>query len=412
MIPAVRIERVAAGGDGVGHLADGRVVFIPATAPGDLVEPRELRLSARFARAWPGQVVESGPGRVDPPCHHLREDGCGGCQLQHLAETAQQEVRKRIVGDALRRIGKLVVEDPPLRAAESPWGYRTRITLHRTETGTFGFHRAECPGEVFPLRRCLIAREELNGLWEELSPLAATLPPTVTHMTLRVDAGGGLHCVLHGAHPGSADLAPLIAMRRELASRGREASFWYGARGGESVLVAGNATGGQSSAMVFEQVHPAMAESIRRWVMDRLAPKAGSRWWDLYAGAGEMTDRLARRGAEVESVERDRAAVVLASRSPMPGVRRHAGTVEEWIPRLTRPDGVLVNPPRTGLTPRVSAGVVASGVRRVGYISCDPATLARDLKILGDHYALSSVQAFDLFPQTAHVEVAAILERR
>ncbi len=410
MIPAVRIERVAAGGDGVGHLTDGRVVFIPATAPGDLVEPRDIRLSARFARAWPGRVVEPGPGRIEVPCDHRRKDGCGGCQLQHLAEPAQQEARKRIVGDALRRIGKLALEDPPLRAADSPWGYRTRITLHRSRDGTFGFHQAERPGEVFPLRYCLIAREELNALWEELSPLAATLPAAVTRLSLRVDAGGGMHCVLHGDGSGHPDPAPVVKIQRELASRGQETSFWCGERGGASVPMAGAA--GPSSAMVFEQVHPAMAETIRSWVMERLAPEAGQSWWDLYAGTGEMTDRLARKGAEVESVERDQEAVALASRSGIAGVRRHVGYVEEWISRLAPPDGVLVNPPRTGLTPAVSAGLGASGARRMAYISCDPATLARDLRHLGDRYGVSAVQAFDLFPQTAHVEVAVILEQR
>lgn len=412
MIPAIRIERVAAGGDGVGILSDGRVTFVPGTAPGDLVELQDLRLSSRFARAHPGRILEPGPGRVEVPCAHLRDDDCGGCRLQHLSESAQQEVRQRIVGDALRRIGKLTIEDPPLTPAATPWGYRTRITLHRTGNGSFGLHRAGRPGDTFALRRCLIAREELNLLWEGLSPLAASLPASVTELTLRVDAGAALHCVVHGDGSGLPDPAVLREIRAALAARGQEVTFWSGPRGGTSVLVAGGEEAEQHKAMVFEQVHPAMAETIRGWVMERLAPVAGTCWWDLYAGIGEMTDRLARMGVEVESVERDRSAVVLASRTTIPGIRRHAGSVEEWIHRLPGPDGVLVNPPRTGLAPEVAKGVAASGARRIAYISCDPATLARDLKRLGDPYQVSAVRAFDLFPQTAHVEVAAILERR
>ncbi len=412
MTPAIRIDRVAAGGDGVGRLPDGRVVFVPGTAPGDLVELADLRMSSRFARARPGRIVEPGPGRVEAPCAHLREDGCGGCQLQHLTEREQQNVRQCIVGDALRRIGELAIENPPLPAAVSPWGYRTRVTLHRARNGSFGLHRAECPEEIFPLRRCLIAREELNTLWEEMSPLAAKLPASVTHLTLRVDAGAALHCVVHADGSGPPDPAVLVQMRAALAARGQGVTVWSGARGGASVRVAGGEEADTASAIVFEQVHPSMAETIRGWVMERLVPGAGTCWWDLYAGTGEMTDRLARGGAAVESVERDREAVVLASRTGHPGIRRHVGRVEQWIARLPRPDGVLVNPPRAGLTSVVTKAVAASGARRIAYISCDPATLARDLKRLGDRYQVAEVRAFDLFPQTAHVEVAAILERR
>src|SRR5882724_8226934 len=106
---AVRILRLASGGDGVGKLEDGRTVFVPRTAPGDLIEPAALREHRRFARARPGRLLEQGPDRVEPRCPHYTQDECGGCQLQHLALPAQQDARRSFVGDALRRLARLDV---------------------------------------------------------------------------------------------------------------------------------------------------------------------------------------------------------------------------------------------------------------------------------------------------------------
>ena len=118
---AVRIERIASGGDGVGRLADGRTVFVPRTAPGDLIEPADVQLHKRFARASVGVVLEAGPDRIEPHCPHYVSDRCGGCQLQHLAPDAQRAARQLIAGDALRRLAKLDVPDPPIEPAPEDW---------------------------------------------------------------------------------------------------------------------------------------------------------------------------------------------------------------------------------------------------------------------------------------------------
>src|SRR6266699_843350 len=122
----VSITRVAVGGDGVGRLSDGRVVFVPRTAPGDRIRLREgsLQRHRNFARAELGEIVSSGPARVAPPCPHYVHDHCGGCQLQHLAYDAQLAAKRAIVGDALRRIGKLDMPDPEIVEALEEWRYR------------------------------------------------------------------------------------------------------------------------------------------------------------------------------------------------------------------------------------------------------------------------------------------------
>jgi 23S rRNA (uracil1939-C5)-methyltransferase len=160
---------------------------------------------------------------------------------------------------------------------------------------------------------------------------------------------------------------------------------------------------------VFEQIHPAMGDRVRAFALATLGAAPGRHVWDLYAGIGETTASLVAAGAAVESVESDQRAVAEAeARGPV--ARRHAGRVEELLPELSPPDLVITNPPRTGMDPRVTAALERLGPERIVYVSCDPATLARDLGRL-PRFRLALVRAFDLFPQTAHVETVAGLER-
>jgi 23S rRNA (uracil1939-C5)-methyltransferase len=167
----------------------------------------------------------------------------------------------------------------------------------------------------------------------------------------------------------------------------------------------------------FEQVNPHMGDRIRSWALSQFGPLAGLTSWDLYAGIGETTALLAAAGATVQSVELDSRAVREATRrGPEAGVVRHVGRAEDVTPRLPAPDVIITNPPRTGMDARVTDAIVAARPRRLAYVSCDPATLARDLSRLlprvpaAPPMRLAAVRAFDLFPQTAHVETVAILE--
>ena len=151
---AVRILRLAAGGDGVGKLPDGKTVFVPRTAPGDLVELMGLKDHQRFARARPGRLLEASPHRVEPRCPHYVRDECGGCQLQHLDYDAQLETRRSLVGDAIRRVGKREVSDPPIVPANQIYEYRTKLTLHVAAGGKrIGLHPYQRPDQVFELDR-------------------------------------------------------------------------------------------------------------------------------------------------------------------------------------------------------------------------------------------------------------------
>lgn len=402
---AVRILRLAAGGDGVGKLDDGRTVFVPRTAPGDLAELAGVRPYKRFARARLGRLLEASPHRVDPRCPHYIRDECGGCQLQHLEPGAQREARRGFVGDALRRLGRREVPDPPIVAAELEYDYRTRITLAVDAGGKhIGLHRYDRADEIFDLDWCHITAPELMELWQALRPLRVLLPPLLATIVLRLDRAGGRHVLFRTT--GDEAWSGGRPLHAELVGRGQPATIWWGAAGA-SRAVAG--AGDAYPATVFEQVHPAMGDKVRAHAVAALGALAGRQVWDLYAGVGETTADLVRGGASVESVESDRRAVAEAE-ARGPTARRHAARVEHVLGALGAPDLVITNPPRTGMDARVTQALDRVGPERVVYVSCDPATLARDLTRM-PAFRLSDVRAFDLFPQTAHVETVAVLER-
>jgi 23S rRNA (uracil1939-C5)-methyltransferase len=399
----VRILRIAAGGDGVGRLADGRVVFIPRTAPGDLVEADGLSLHARFARARAGRLLEAGPDRVDPPCAHYLGDACGGCQLQHLNPAAQRAARRAIAGDALRRIGRFEVPDPELETGEADLHYRSKITLTVRASGReAGFHRLGDAGDVFDLRRCEIAAEPINRVWRDLRGSAAQWPPALRQIVLRQARDGSRHIVLRGPIQPDRDF-PLP----------EACALWWERPDGTVRQVAGPPAGSDGVAPgTFEQVHPAMGRRVRSYALQLLGTVTGRHVWDLYAGIGETTAALLAAGASVESVEADSHAVSLAERLAHPQVRRVAGLVEEWAGRLEPPWAVVTNPPRTGMDRRALTALSAAAPLVVVYVSCDPATLARDLATLRDRYRITTLRGFDLFPQTAHIETVVRLDRQ
>ncbi len=397
----VAIERIAAGGDGVGRLEDGRTVFVPRTAPGDVARVASIRRQKRFARASLTGIETPGAGRVEPRCPHYTRDRCGGCQLQHLDGASQRAARRSIVGDALRRVGRLDLPDPPLHAAGSEWRYRARITLHQGMNGAIGFHRMGQAGQVFQLEDCHVARPELMDLWARVGRSRSLLPRSLDTLTLRIDRAGAVHVLVRGteaAWPGALPFAEALA----------PAIVWWRPPGGAARVVGG---GTAFPATVFEQVNPAMGDRARARAIEWLGAVQGQQGWDLYAGIGETSDILAAMDARIESVELDRRAVDLATgRNRDPRIVRHAAAVEAVIATLTPPDFVVVNPPRTGMDGAVVDAIAMRRPSRLAYISCDPATLARDLHRLGDGFRVRALEAFDLFPQTAHVETVTLVE--
>ena len=408
MSESVRIRAIAAGGDGVGSLSDGRTLFIPRSAPGDLLEPSGIRLSKRFARARVGRLLEGSPDRAEPRCPHYDGDDCGGCQVQHLNSAAQRDAKGRIVADALTRIGGLATPSITVEPSDREWEYRAKISL-AVKGRRIGYHRVGRPDQVFDLIRCHIARPELMRLWTALRANRNLLPANAERITLRVDRRGGRHAIVHVA--GTRVWETAREMGRALVSAGTAATLWWHPEGGAARAVAGAAEA--YPAMVFEQIHPEMGDRVRAAAVAALGVVSSRHVWDLYAGIGETTRAVAGLGASVTSVEVDRRAVAIAeAQGPAAGIRRIAGRVEDELDRLDAADAVVVNPPRTGLGQPVTDRLSLRPPARLVYVSCDPATLARDVARLEPVYRVTGVRAFDLFPQTAHVETLLEASRR
>jgi 23S rRNA (uracil1939-C5)-methyltransferase len=406
----VRIRGVAAGGDGVGTLEDGRTVFVPRTAPGDTVECAVVGVKPRYAKGVLVAVLEAGPDRTPPECLHYDGDRCGGCQLQHLAYDAQLAAKRRIVGDALRRIGRIEAADPEVVPSPERWRYRTRVSLHAAR-GRIGYHRVDDPVDVFDLADCRLAKTGLMDLWQAVARARGRLPSAVAALALREDREGGRHVVVESPASPVWDAGPLA---REVGDP--EVSYWWCPSQGAARVVAGPRTG--FPVLAFAQVHPSLGDRIRADAVAALGDVAGGVVWDLYAGSGETSRALVARGGEVWAVEVDRGAVAWGrgrARDWERGdtIRWETGPAEELVVRLPTPAAVVVNPPRTGLDARVAEAIERRASEgpslRLVYVSCDPATLARDVRRM-PHLALRSVRAYDLFPQTAHVETVAVLE--
>jgi 23S rRNA (uracil1939-C5)-methyltransferase len=408
----VSITAIAAGGDGVGRLADGRAVFVPRTAPGDRIRLKDgtLKLHRAFGRAVVGEVEGAGPARVAPPCPHYAQDRCGGCQLQHLTYDAQLAAKRAIVGDALRRIGKLDLPDPEIVEAVEEWRYRCKISMAVKAVGqsgrrTVGLHPYDQAAFVFPLADCHIVDFRLMALWREVRARLEMLPARLTRLTLRLDREGRRHVIAESAGEPWLDADRL---RAALPEPDRIVCWWHPADGAARVM-AGPATGFPATA--FEQVNPEMGLLARRWAVEALEELRGRTVWDLYGGIGDTAVLLAERGASVVSVDADEQAIDWARRRPTAApVRFIAGRAEDVLPSLPAPHAVIVNPPRAGLHWDVTLRLTAEPVPRLVYVSCDPATLARDLHRLNVNYQVTAVRAFDLFPQTAHVETVVVLE--
>lgn len=399
----VTIESIAAGGDGVGR-TDGMAVFVPRTSPGDVALVKLAR-ARRFARGTLQSLEVASPDRVDPPCPHYTGDRCGGCQIQHLSYSAQLRAKSAIVGDALRRIGGRSVENPHVEPSETQWRYRRKLTLHlRRDRGRWiaGLHPFDDPDAVFDLADCPITDERVLSVWAQLRSAFELLPRERTlRMSVRL-LDEGASAVVEG---GRAWRAPEGLLEEAPALT----ELWWRPDGGRRRLVA-QRDGAAASGASFAQVNEGVAARLREHVLGRARAHQPEKVVDAYAGLGATTLPLAADGREVTAIELDADAVAaLRGRLRAPSTAM-AGRVEDHLAAALPADVVLLNPPRGGVDARVATTLqeVERPPHAVLYTSCDPATLGRDLARL-TRYRLASVRAYDMFPQTAHVETVCEL---
>lgn len=404
---SLEIDSIAAGGDGVGR-SNGLVVFVPRTAPGELVT---ARISGRgsFARGNLRTVSRPSDERVDPPCPHYTVDRCGGCQIQHMSYQSQLRAKHRIVRDAIERIGKRRLQNFEVRESPSEWRYRSKLTLamQRSDDGEWiaGLHPYDNPARVFALDDCPITNLSVVETWHEILAQSEYFP-TVPALrgSVRVTGDGPVFVMMGGArwtraHELFAAVPRLAAMWWENDDGGRRL---VGDRRPQRSL--------QPPAASFSQVNPEVAVSLRKHVMATVSKHSPDKIVDAYSGLGETAIAFAKDGARVTAIELDGdAARWCALRLPHGSSSRRA-RVEEALPGALPADAVVMNPPRAGVDPRVTELLQQTRPRPrvIVYVSCNPATLARDISRLPG-YGIASIVAFDMFPQTAHVETVCEL---
>jgi 23S rRNA (uracil1939-C5)-methyltransferase len=431
----VTIERLVFQGDGMGRLPDGRVIFVPYTAPGDEVEVRVEEARADFVRGHAVRTLTTSPARTNPPCRHFGT--CGGCQWQHLAYNAQVEWKRRILEELLTRVGKLEgipVASPIVPAG--PWEYRARAQFKVIGGARpcIGFHQRET-NRVVDIDRCPLLDPRANAVLLALRhmkhPSFFSLFQRLREVWVAVGAGTGevllslfahaqdraalrlLHHTLQASVPSLVGVVLLEGDPRQGPRIvDRVGSGAVQERVGESRF--------RVEATAFFQVNGLAAEALTSLVMAGAALLGSERVLELYSGVGTFTVPLARRAREVVGIETNASAggngEANLRENACPTGRIVQAQVEQALPNLAgkgRWDLVVLDPPRQGCSRRILETIVETQVPRLIYVSCDPSTLARDLGMLvRAGYRCASVQPVDLFPQTFHLETVAVLERR
>jgi 23S rRNA (uracil1939-C5)-methyltransferase len=382
-----------------------RVVFVPYAIPGERVRVELAEEHTRWATARLLEVIEPSPQRVEPPCPYFGQGKCGGCQWQHIAYEAQAEYKREVVIDQLARVGGLhdVPVEETIGAAE-PWSYRNHVQFSVTPEGHLGFLRADSH-DIIPVQECLIIDPLLDDLWAALDMAW----PQLYRLSLRCgSATGDLMAIFELDHYEDFDIEVDFPVSCVLLLADGEVVVLMG----NSYLVEHVAGCDYCvSAGSFFQVNTAGAEALVALVRDYLASGSDETLLDLYCGVGLFGLSLAGRVGRVIGVEQDPSTVAdfRHNAAGLEQVEMVEGAVETVLPGLEGPvDLVVLDPPRAGAGKLVVDGIARLSPRRVAYVSCDPATLARDARHLVDAgYELEKVQPVDVFPQTYHIESVA-----
>jgi tRNA/tmRNA/rRNA uracil-C5-methylase (TrmA/RlmC/RlmD family) len=363
----LKIEDVAFGGKGVAR-EQGKAVFVPYTIEGELVSAEVVREKRQFAEAELAEVKESSPDRVTPQCPYFGR--CGGCAYQHISYEHQLSIKWRQVRDALQRIGKLNhIPMRPIVPSPRQYGYRNRITVH-AQDGVIGFFRRDSH-HLIDIEHCPIARHEVN---RALTELRAQSQVRDGHYTLRA----------------------------------------------------------RSEPRVFSQANDELANALRDLIVDLVQPNQ-ELLIDAYCGAGFFAKALLGKFERVIGIDWDQFAIAAAKQNATDRETYIAGDVEEELQKVgavhpnrpgrgndmltgrlrsIAPTAIIVDPPATGLGKSVRHAILDLAPGTLIYVSCNPPTLARDLKELRREFVINSVTPLDMFPQTAEIEVLAHLEAR
>lgn len=373
----VTIEKVAHGGHFIARY-QGAVIFVRHGLPGELVDVAITSIGSSFNRGDVVTVIEPSADRVDAPCRFANRNGCGGCDFQHVEISAQRKLKSDVITEQFSRIAKMDIR-VEVEEVSPALGWRTQTTIGSDKNGRAGFY-ASRTNSIMAIDNCLVLHlaigyQEIAGRnWE---PGARIEVSASTDGSRRVVVGDQIE--------GDAQQIFTVKDKKYHVSAG---SFWQSNLNAPEVLV--------DCVSEFAQV------------------KTGEHVLDLYGGVGlfalQILDAIGP-GGRIDLVEGSKSATADAhiNFAGAVNVKIHTGDVEKILPRFSRADVIILDPPRDGAKKNVIESAVACAPRAIVYVACDPAALARDSALLRDaNYTLKEIRAFDLFPMTHHIECVAL----
>lgn len=400
------------GGDSLGRLQDGRAVFTPYAIPGEKIRVRLVEEKRGHARAELLEVLEPAAERIQPTCPHFQV--CGGCHYQHMSYPAQLAAKTEILKDQLSRLGGLKnAEVKPIIASPLQTHYRNHVQFHLTPEGELGYYRFD-NSSVLAIQECHLPEPVLNEIWPRLSFEPGQ---NIERIGLRCGVDEDVQMVLESSEPEPPDFLvedlPISAIH--LGPDGP-----YVLAGSYALPFQVLDKTFQVSAASFFQVNSWVAGSMVSHLLETIpqfqALGQNTTLLDVYSGVGLFSAFFADKVGRIIAIESSPSATddYVVNLDAYDSIELYEATAEAVLPSLdVRPDIVLVDPPRAGIDRRALDGLIRLQAPLIAYISCDPATLSRDIRRLTTAgYQLAQVTPFDMFPQTFHVEAIALMSRK
>ena len=406
VIEVVRIEKMVFGGDGLARMKDGRAVFVPYSLPGERLKIHVTEAKKRFARAEILEVLEPSKDRITPKCPHFTV--CGGCHYQHLSYGKQLVTKEKVFREQLERIAGIKGEViRPLVKSPIEWNYRNTVQFHISDTGKPGYQSSRSH-EVVEIKECHLPMEPINEVW----PLLDLAPyPGLERIDIKTGSDDEVLLVFNNS---GLDL-PTLELDLPVSAVNISPYAEIVMAGDDYLLMQVLERTFSVSAGSFFQINPLMAAEMVRYVMTEVPFNKESSVLDVYCGVGLFSAFFAPLVKDVVGIEVSSSACqdFVVNLDEFENVQLFEGLAEDVLPGLElKPNLVLVDPPRAGLEGTALDAIVNLQPEMLVYVSCDPATLARDLdRFQKAGYTVEKITPFDLFPQTYHIESISLMSK-
>ncbi len=403
----IRMDRLVYGGEALGRLPDGRAIFVSLALPGELVRTRIVEEKRGHVRGELVEILQPAPIRIAPRCAHFGV--CGGCHYQHMFYADQLRAKSEILSDQLQRIGGL--KNVPLRPivpSPLPFHYRNHIEFHLDPAGRLGFQAARS-SHVVAVQECHLPEESIAAIWPQIEMEAV---PGLERVGMRAGAGDDVQVIFESSEPEpfELDVEDLPVSAVHLGPGGALVMA-----GSEQVEIDILGRAFQVSAGSFFQVNTQQAEAMVQHILNELPISPNDTVLDVYCGVGLFSAFLAPLCSRLVGIEVSPSSCsdYAANLDEYDHVELYQASAEEVLTVVQfHPQVILVDPPRAGLEVAALNGLLDQKATWLAYISCDPATLARDARrLVAGGYALQQITPFDLFPQTYHIESISLWHR-